>query len=64
VKMAETKGCALSDISAADLRTINPLFEDDVVEVRAAHRNMRCTKNIFLPDQMSFDIWCFDFPNT
>lgn len=35
VKMAEDKGCQLSDLTVADLATINPLFTDDVVEVRA-----------------------------
>ena len=33
VKMAEDKGCQLSDLTVADLATINPLFTDDVVEV-------------------------------
>lgn len=33
VKMAEDRGCSLSDLSPADLRTIHPLFEDDVAEV-------------------------------
>ena len=31
--MAEDKGCQLSDLTVADLATINPLFTDDVVEV-------------------------------
>lgn len=30
VKMAEDRGCGLSDLSPADLRTIHPLFSDDV----------------------------------
>ena len=30
VKMAEDKGCELSDLTADELRTIHPLFEDDV----------------------------------
>ena len=38
VKMAEDKGCQLSDLTVADLATINPLFTDDVVEVRASGR--------------------------
>ena len=33
VKMAEDKECELSDLTADDLRTIHPFFEDDVVEV-------------------------------
>lgn len=34
VKMAETRGCALSDLSVADLQSIHPLFADDVTQVR------------------------------
>lgn len=34
VKMAEDRGCALSDLAPADLRTIHPLFGDDVAQVR------------------------------
>lgn len=33
VKMAEDRNCALSDLTPADLRTIHPLFDDDVAEV-------------------------------
>lgn len=33
VKMAEDRGCQLSDLSAEDLRTIHPQFEDDVTSV-------------------------------
>jgi argininosuccinate lyase len=33
VRMAEERGCDLADLSAADLRTLHPAFEDDVVEV-------------------------------
>jgi argininosuccinate lyase len=33
VKMAETRGCALSDLTVADLQSIHPLFSDDVVQV-------------------------------
>lgn len=33
VKMAEDRGCALSDLTVDDLKTINPLFEPDVVDV-------------------------------
>jgi argininosuccinate lyase len=33
VKMAEDRGCPLSDLSPTDLRTIHPLFADDVAEV-------------------------------
>jgi argininosuccinate lyase len=31
--MAEDRGCALSALTPADLRTIHPLFADDVSEV-------------------------------
>jgi len=31
--MAEDRGCQLSDLSPDDLRTIHPLFGDDVTEV-------------------------------
>ena len=31
VRLAEDKGCALGDLTPADLRTLHPLFEDDVV---------------------------------
>jgi argininosuccinate lyase len=34
VKMAEDRGCSLSDLTVAVLKTINPLFGDDVVQVR------------------------------
>lgn len=33
VKMAEDRGCELSDLTPDDLRTIHPLFDDDVAEV-------------------------------
>ena len=33
VKMAEDRGCELSDLNPDDLRTIHPLFSDDVQEV-------------------------------
>ena len=33
VKMAEDRGCPLSDLTPSDLRTIHPLFADDVAEV-------------------------------
>lgn len=33
VKMAEDRGCTLSDLTPADLRTIHPLFGDDVALV-------------------------------
>ena len=35
VKMAEDRGCALADLTPGDLRTIHPLFADDVALVRA-----------------------------
>jgi argininosuccinate lyase len=43
VKMAEDRGCSLSDLSPADLRTIHPLFDDDVSKVgkRGAAGSMR-----------------------
>lgn len=33
VKMAEDRNVTLFDLSVADLKTIHPLFEDDVLEV-------------------------------
>lgn len=33
VKLAEDKGCQLSDLSVSDLKSIHPLFEEDVVDV-------------------------------
>jgi argininosuccinate lyase len=33
VKLAEDRGCLLSDLAPADLRTLHPLFADDVAEV-------------------------------
>jgi argininosuccinate lyase len=33
VKMAEDRNCLLSDLTPADLRTIHPLFDDDVAQV-------------------------------
>ncbi len=33
VKMAEDKGCELSDLTVTDLKTIHPLFEEDVAAV-------------------------------
>ena len=33
VKLAEDKGCQLSDLTTQDLQTINKLFDDDVQEV-------------------------------
>jgi argininosuccinate lyase len=33
VKMAEDRGCQLTDLTAADLKTIHQLFEEDVSEV-------------------------------
>ena len=31
--MAEDRNCSLSDLTVDDLKTINPLFEQDVVDV-------------------------------
>ena len=36
VKMAEERGCSLFDLMPEDLRTIHPLFADDVAEVLRA----------------------------
>ena len=33
MKMAEDKSCELSDLTPVELRTIHPLFEDDVADV-------------------------------
>ncbi len=38
VKLAEDKGCELSELTVADLAGIHPLFTDDVTEVRVAGR--------------------------
>lgn len=35
LRVAHVSRCALSDLTVADLRTIHPLFADDVVQVRA-----------------------------
>ena len=34
MKMAEDRGCTLFDLTVADLKSINPLFGDDVVQVQ------------------------------
>ncbi len=39
VKMAEERGCSLFDLTPADLRSIHPLFADDVAEVRLLVQN-------------------------
>lgn len=39
VKMAEDRGCQLSDLSVADLQSIHPLFADDVAEVWSFERS-------------------------
>ena len=36
VKMAEDRGVSLSSLSVADLQSIHPLFDEDVVKVGAA----------------------------
>lgn len=41
VKLAEDRGCELSELSVADLQSIHPLFADDVVEVGAGRRRGR-----------------------
>ena len=33
VQMAETRGCALTDLTLQDLQTLHPLFTDDVMAV-------------------------------
>lgn len=42
VKLAEDRGCQLSDLSTHDLQTINKLFEDDVQEVWNYNRYAHC----------------------
>ena len=49
VKMAEDKGCQLSDLSVADLATINPLFTDDVVQVPAQRMLLWKVAHCFVP---------------
>ena len=41
VKMAEERGCSLFDLMPEDLRTIHPLFADDVAEVLSAQALFR-----------------------
>lgn len=38
VKLAEDRGCSLSDLTVADLQGIHPLFGDDVTQVRPGSR--------------------------
>ena len=42
MKLAEDKGCQLSDLTTQDLQTINKLFEDDVQEVWNFDRYAHC----------------------
>ena len=42
VKLAEDKGCELSELTVADLAGINPLFTDDVTEVRLTEGPIGC----------------------
>ena len=48
VKMAEDRGCTLFDLTVEDLKSINPLFGDDVVEVWDYNRSaeMRDTEGV------------------
>lgn len=39
--MAEDRSCELSELSAADLKAIHPLFDDDVSEVWSFERSAR-----------------------
>lgn len=46
MKLAEDKGCQLSDLTTQDLQGINKLFEDDVQEVWDFDRYaMLCSKH-------------------
>jgi len=51
VKMAEDRGCSLSDLTVADLKTINPLFGDDVVQVRLFKSGGSSEANVILSIQ-------------
>jgi hypothetical protein len=42
--MAEDRGCQLSDLSPDDLRTIHPMFSDDVSLVRGGLYAIHATK--------------------
>lgn len=42
MKLAEDKGCQLSDLTTQDLQSINKLFEDDVQEVWNFDRYAHC----------------------
>ena len=48
VKLAEDRGCQLSDLSTHDLQTINKLFEDDVQEVWNYNRYARCCQSTMI----------------
>jgi argininosuccinate lyase len=45
VRMAEDRGCSMSDLSVKDLKTLHPLFEDDVLQVWDFERSIeqRCS---------------------
>ena len=55
VKLAEDKGCQLSDLTTQDLQSINKLFEDDVQEVwnfdRYARHVTLCHEGMMLQRQ-------------
>ena len=50
VKLAEDRGCQLSDLTVKDLKGINQLFESDVVEVWDFNRWVFPDLSVFLED--------------
>lgn len=48
MKLAEDRGCQLSDLSTHDLQTINKLFEDDVQEVWNYNRYACCCQGTMI----------------
>ena len=69
VKMAEERGCSLFDLSPADLRSIHPLFADDVAEVRQSSNaeqkqpvDVKCVGSLLLESQsrvIRYELACF-----
>lgn len=48
MKLAEDRGCQLSDLSTHDLQTINKLFEDDVQKVWNYNRYAHCCQGTMI----------------
>ena len=58
VKLAEDRGCQLSDLTVEDLKGINQLFESDVVEVWDFNRWVFPALSVFLEDRCSHLCHC------